>query len=523
MRRNYARAVTCRGWAGTHRFAARRSGEPVGTMRDPRKGRPEAYAEVAESRTPAPIVAPAVGDRASEERLQRASERVAHVGSWVWFPRAGVLTWSDGMRRILGVGREVTPTKAIFLAAVHPDDRSRIADLTARAFAERWPSYEAVFRVQWPDGAVRRCQTYAEVRLAPAGAPWRVIGTTWDVTDRAAEESGVPAGEPDAEHLPIGAEAAVWTNDDLLAAVSHELRTALAPARALAQLLAGHASLSPEQRETAAEIERHIAREVRLVDDRLDLERVERGTLTVRPTATDLHEQVRRAVTECAVAALHKGLTMVERLDADDAVVWADPARLRQAVQEIVRSATQSTRAGDRITLRTTNPEAGVVALEHDGASPAAARTAEPTYTPDTRAGAQPDDMVPLRILLVEDHAETARAMVRLLRSHGHSLRHAGSVADAERLAADESFDVFVCDMQLPDGTGVDFLARVRLGGGRNCESAAIAISGYDSESDVEGFQAAGFAAHLTKPADERDLLAAIQQATANPPRAGTE
>jgi CheY-like chemotaxis protein len=131
--------------------------------------------------------------------------------------------------------------------------------------------------------------------------------------------------------------------------------------------------------------------------------------------------------------------------------------------------------------------------------------------------------MMPLRILLLEDHAETARAMVRLLRSHGHSLCHAGSVADAEGLAADESFDVFVCDMQLPDGTGVDFLARVRLGGGRNCESTAIAISGYDSESDVEGFQAAGFAAHLTKPADERDLLAAIHRATANRPRAGTE
>src|SRR5215207_6000353 len=94
----------------------------------------------------------------------------------------------------------------------------------------------------------------------------------------------------------LEAEAASRAKDELLAFVSHELRAPLAPARALAQVLALTPTLAPELRETAAEIERHIAVEARLIDNLLEYERAGRGLLSVRCGRCDLREVARRAL-----------------------------------------------------------------------------------------------------------------------------------------------------------------------------------------------------------------------------------
>jgi PAS domain S-box-containing protein len=563
-------------------------------MHDPRKGPSEARAEAAVAGESLPAGALAAADPHTQHRLLCEAERVGQVGSWTWDVRAGTLDWSDELRRILGVGTEVRPSKGSFLAAVHPDDRARLQGLTERALRERWTSYQAQFRVLSPDGVARTCRASVEIVFAADGTPTRVLGTTHDVTDRVAAEAELHAARAEAERARAAAEVAARAKDEFLAVVSHGLRTPLAAARALAQLLAGDARLTPEHRETAAEIEQYIALEARLIDDVLDFERAMRGALSIRPAPTDLHDQVRRAIAGCAVDVRRKRLTVVERLDAADAVVWADPVRLWQVVWSLVQNAAQFTRVGDRITLSTTNSEPGVLALEvkdtgvgippealerifdgfraprggvgaHDGLGlglamsrriaelhggtltatsegrargatlalrlPTAAHrspdassgvtggqrtaTAEPLRVTSLDTGRYPARS--LHILLLEDHEGTARALVRLLESHDHTVRHADTVAEAERAAAAEAFDLYLCDLQLPDGTGVDFLSHVRARSGRRGEgeTAAIALSGYDRESDVERCQEAGFAIHLAKPVEEQDLLAAIRLATA--------
>ena len=118
----------------------------------------------------------------------------------------------------------------------------------------------------------------------------------------------------------------------------------------------------------------------------------------------------------------------------------------------------------------------------------------------------------PLRILLVEDHADSARIMARLLSSDGHTVQSAADVATAMKVATEQTFDLLLSDLGLPDGTGLDLLRALRAQGIR---LPAIALSGYGQESDVRASRKAGFAVHLTKPLVLRRLQQAIADVTA--------
>jgi len=110
----------------------------------------------------------------------------------------------------------------------------------------------------------------------------------------------------------------------------------------------------------------------------------------------------------------------------------------------------------------------------------------------------------PLNILLVEDHADTALIMRRLLKMNGHDVETAGDVAAALTLAEARRFDLLISDIGLPDGSGVDLLRTLRF---RGCHMPGIALSGYGQEEDIRHSKEAGFSSHLIKPAN-LDMLA---------------
>ena len=124
--------------------------------------------------------------------------------------------------------------------------------------------------------------------------------------------------------------------------------------------------------------------------------------------------------------------------------------------------------------------------------------------------GPEPE-IPPLRILLVEDHADTAEAMADLLREMGHEVTVAGSVAGG--LAAAEGhagrIDLVLSDLGLPDGTGLDLMTELHGRYGVR----GIALSGYGMEEDVRKSLEAGFDRHLTKPVNLQALQTAIQDA----------
>ena len=113
------------------------------------------------------------------------------------------------------------------------------------------------------------------------------------------------------------------------------------------------------------------------------------------------------------------------------------------------------------------------------------------------------------KILLVEDHDDTARVLSRLLNLSGYQVSTAGTYASAMELCGKQQFDLLISDVGLPDGSGYDLMREIVA---RQCVSKGIAVSGYGAEEDVEASLRAGFTAHLVKPVAFDKLRETIQR-----------
>jgi CheY-like chemotaxis protein len=116
-----------------------------------------------------------------------------------------------------------------------------------------------------------------------------------------------------------------------------------------------------------------------------------------------------------------------------------------------------------------------------------------------------------LQILLVEDHADTALALSRLLARRGYVITVADSVYEARRTALESRIDLIICDVGLPDGSGLELMRELKDRAGLR----GICMSGYGSADDVRRSIAAGFAAHLIKPIDLPRLESLIEEVAA--------
>jgi signal transduction histidine kinase/ActR/RegA family two-component response regulator len=126
--------------------------------------------------------------------------------------------------------------------------------------------------------------------------------------------------------------------------------------------------------------------------------------------------------------------------------------------------------------------------------------------------GSEPATRAPLRILVVEDHGDTAEMIVEILELDGHAVHTAGDVAGARELIARSTFDLLLSDLGLPDGSGLDLLRDLRA---RGHMVPAVALSGYGMDRDIQRSRAAGFDAHVVKPIDVDRLLETIHTVAA--------
>ena len=114
-----------------------------------------------------------------------------------------------------------------------------------------------------------------------------------------------------------------------------------------------------------------------------------------------------------------------------------------------------------------------------------------------------------IRVLLVDDHEDTNRSLTLLLGRRGYKVQAATSLASAEVLCGLNPFDVLVCDMNLPDGSGLELLGRLAAHPPR---FGAIILSGYNTDEDIDRSLAAGYKAHLGKPVELDKLDATIKR-----------
>lgn len=111
-----------------------------------------------------------------------------------------------------------------------------------------------------------------------------------------------------------------------------------------------------------------------------------------------------------------------------------------------------------------------------------------------------------LRVLVVEDHPAIARGLKALLGLRQCQVEVASDMHAALALASEIEFDVLLCDLNLPDGTGWELMAKL----GERARSRGVAYSALDQPEHVIRSQQAGFSEHLVKGCDPDELVAAI-------------
>ena len=120
-----------------------------------------------------------------------------------------------------------------------------------------------------------------------------------------------------------------------------------------------------------------------------------------------------------------------------------------------------------------------------------------------------PEIPPPLRIFLVENHADTLKWMTRYLEAMGHIVVVARTMAEALARLPEAECDVLISDIGLPDGDGWELLNSVRL----HRPLYAIAMSGFGMNSDRIKSKAVGYRHHLLKPFDPTELSKALDEA----------
>ncbi|MFZ3376049.1 MAG: response regulator [Chthoniobacterales bacterium] len=113
-----------------------------------------------------------------------------------------------------------------------------------------------------------------------------------------------------------------------------------------------------------------------------------------------------------------------------------------------------------------------------------------------------------LRILVVEDHGETLQVLSRLLSHFGHEILVADCMQSALEVVQSKEFDVVLCDIGLPDGSGYDVIAQAK----RKQPVKCVALTGFDKDEDIKRGKEAGFDFHLTKPVDFHELRIVLDQ-----------
>ena len=378
------------------------------------------------------------------------------------------------------------------------------------------------------------------------------------------------------------ADEANAAKDQFLAALSHELRTPLTPVLLTIEALEVNPNLPSEMHEDIHTIRRNVQLEARLIDDLLDLTRISRGKLTLQMQVCEVHSLLAAAISVCKGDIIARGIVLITDFNAEQQHVHGDPPRLEQVFWNLIKNAVKFTPEGGEITVSTRSEFAkgmewfvlsitdtgigmdsatlgrifryfeqgsssitrtfgglglglaiskaivdlhsGQIVASSDGPGQGSMFTVHlptvPAPTPSLQAvriqsAADPQG---LRILLVEDHMPTARALSRLLKSFGHHPQAAATLASAFGLARDQTFDLLISDLGLPDGHGTTLMAELRKSGLKG-----IALSGYGMQEDVARCIAAGFGCHLTKPITSAQLKEAIRDVVAAPTDAAQE
>jgi PAS domain S-box-containing protein len=359
--------------------------------------------------------------------------------------------------------------------------------------------------------------------------------------------------------------------EQFFAALSHELRTPLTPVLATLSFWEGDNSFPEMLRGDIKMMRRNIELEMRLIDELIDLNRVTKGKISLRLETVDVNTLISSVLKMYASEIALRGLYITTDLAAEERYIECDVDRLQQVFWNIIKNAAAFTPKEGRIDIRTFNiassvciafkdtgvgmsPETiqnlfrpflgkapansprseglglglaisqaliveqgGEITARSEGIGagsefvvrlPLAQAAPEPVALPTALTAPVEALTRPMRILLVEDHADSAKVLSKILSRLGYEVDTAGTSGSALDFYRSNQYDLVLSDIGLPDGSGIELVQKMK----GIKEVPAIALSGFGTEEDILRAQQTGYLHHLTKPVDIQQLQAAIQR-----------
>ena len=363
--------------------------------------------------------------------------------------------------------------------------------------------------------------------------------------------------------------AANRRKDEFLATLAHELRNPLAPIRTGAFLLARRAPQDPETSQVVDMIARQSAHMARLVDDLLDVARIEQGRLELRKERVDPGLLLAHAVEACRTFIEAGNHQLSLALPSPMPALEADPVRLEQMLCNLLNNACKCTPAGGRIELAAVvdgaeltlcvrdngigmTPEVlahifdlfyqagqavdrpgglGIgltlvqrLALLHGGSVTASSagpgqgsefRLRLPLFEP---AAPPVEAEIPdggqqgrkQHVLIVDDDPNVRMTLEMLLKTLDYQVTVAATGAKGVERALALRPDLALIDLGMPGLNGLEVAVRIRAALGQAIR--LVALTGYSRDSDFAQTRAAGFDRHLVKSGDPRELLMRLQE-----------
>jgi PAS domain S-box-containing protein len=273
--------------------------------------------------------------RAAAEAL-RQSEHRFHLAALAssealceWNIETGVLWLNESFTALFGhaVAR---PTVEFWKSLIHANDSERVDRSLQQMFAARGSLWSEEYRLRRADGTYAWVFDRGFIERDAANRPVRMIASLMDITHR-----------KEAERL----------KSDFVSFVSHQLRTPLAGMNWMLELAAECEQLPPDAQDYISNAREAAARLVSLVNDLLDIARLEAGRIVMIPEPVPLADATQSVLTELESLIAEKRLQV--SVDADHAsVVLADPQLLRQVVMNLISNAIKYNNPGGRLDVR---------------------------------------------------------------------------------------------------------------------------------------------------------------------------
>ncbi|MGX4644377.1 ATP-binding protein [Massilia sp. SYSU DXS3249] len=502
--------------------------------------------------------------------LQQRLEQVARAGDiGVWYADAPFDNFMINAQLAGHLGLDGQRHVAIdaLLATLDPRDRPRVAQGIAHA-VQHGSTLDVECRSTGADGDMRWLRAVGWCDLNDKAQPVRFDGVTFDISRH-------KKAEHELQGMAQALEEKNHRQSEFLFTLAHELRNPLAPIRTGLELMRVNPSMA-QSGNVQGMLKRQVDHMVHLVDDLLDMARLSEGKVELRRVHVRLDEVVKDAV-EMSMPLINAGNHRLSlALPELPVLLHLDRHRIAQVLSNLVNNAAKYTPRGGHIEVEA-RLDGGEVVLSvsdngigiepamlpvifdmyaqvHDAAGmaqgglgvglnlvkrlvelhggrvradsaglqqgsrftvllPLEALQAPADDAAQAPAATDaPGAVARLNILIVDDNVDAAQTLGDLLEMGGHSVTVTHDGAAALARAAQLQPDVVFLDIGLPDQSGFDVAPALRRIGNM-AHATLVALTGWGAAEDRQRSSAAGFDAHLTKPANLEHVDAVLRQA----------